>query len=250
MMITDINTQVRIADMVWDYDALIENNLARIAKLEQTAQLLYRKYFQNPDESWEERPLDDILIVHRGKSYKGSELSENDGVDLVNLKCFNRGGGFRKDGLKKFVGGYKESQVVRRGDIVLCNTDMTQERMIVARSALVPTLPTGIGVVSHHVYRIEVRNNTNTLWLYSFLRWSNFPDIVKNHANGANVLGLARERITDFQTKIPPKELQDDFAQKVRPIFHLIDTLEQKNEKLKEARDLLLTRLMSGEIVL
>ena len=80
------------------------------------------------------------------------------------------------------------------------------------------------------------------------LRWSRFANEVKNHANGANVLHLLPARITDYSLPIPPKELQQEFSAKVSPVFYLIDNLQLKNEALVNARDLLLPRLMSGEI--
>ena len=127
-------------------------------------------------------------------------------------------------------------------------TDMTQERMIVARAARVPSIDGGFGVISMDIVKIEPKESYTKDYIYAFLRWSSFANEVKNHANGANVLHLLPARITNYPINVPPKELQDKFAEKVGPIFNLIDSLQQKNDKLAQARDLLLPRLMSGEI--
>lgn len=247
--ITEIDKQRRIADMAWDYDSLIENNSKRIEKLEAMARLLYRRYFVIPEaDDWEEMPLSEMLVVHRGKSYKSSELSDAKGLPFVNLKCVNRDGGFRKDGLKLFTGTYKENQKVEKGDLVMAVTDMTQERMIVARAARVPSLEGGFGVISMDIVKLEPKDQSTKDYLYALLRWSRFADEVKNHANGANVLHLLPARITDYSTPIPPREIQVEFSDKISPLLDLIDNLQKKNEALAKARDLLLPRLMSGEI--
>ena len=99
--------QQMIAGILGAYDDLIENNSKRIGRLDATAHLLYRHCFEVPAAGWEEKPLSECLLVYRGKSYKSSELSGIKGLPFVNLKCINRGGGFRKDGLKLFTGSYQ-----------------------------------------------------------------------------------------------------------------------------------------------
>jgi type I restriction enzyme S subunit len=245
----ELPNQEKIAGVLGAYDDLIENNSKRIEKLEAMARLLYRHYFELPEaDTWNKLPLYESLIVHRGKSYKSSELSNTKGLPFINLKCVNRGGGFRKDGLKLFTGAYKESQRVERGDLVMAVTDMTQERMIVARVARVPVLEGGFGVISMDVVKLEPKEGIAKDYLYAMLRWSRFADEVKNHANGANVLHLLPVRITDYSMPMPPSALQREFSEKVSPIFDLIDNLQLKNDALVKARDLLLPRLMSGEI--
>ena len=241
--------QQEIAGMLAAYDDLIDNNSERIEKLEAMAHLLYRHYFEVPESTnWKKLPLSEALFVHRGKSYKSAELSETKGLPFINLKCVNRDGGFRKDGLKLFTGSFKDTQQVEKGDLVMAVTDMTQERMIIARTARVPSLDGGHGVISMDMVKIEPKKGYAKDYLYAMLRWSRFADEVKNHANGANVLHLLPARVTDYSLPIPPKELQEEFVNEVSPLFDLIDILQQKNETLTKARDLLLPRLMSGEI--
>lgn len=246
-----LDDQLKIAEALGAYDDFIENNFKRIRKLEAITCLLYRHYFEiSESKDWRELPLSELLVVHRGKSYKSSELSDTKGMPFVNLKCVNRGGGFRKDGLKLFTGSYKDSHSVKKGDLVMAVTDMTQERLIVARAARVPSLEGGKGVISMDMVKLNPKEGYEGDYLYSMLRWSRFANEVKNHANGANVLHLPPARITDYKLNVPPEPLRSEFARKVSPILDLIDALERKNDTLSRARDLLLPRLMSGEIKL
>jgi type I restriction enzyme S subunit len=88
------------------------------------------------------------------------------------------------------------------------------------------------------------------VFLYSLLRYSSFADEVKQHANGANVLHLAPERITDFRFPVPSSDLMRRFAEFVGPTLDQIDTLQNKIDNLRQTRDLLLPRLLSGSLTL
>ena len=247
--IPDLFAQRSIAGILLIYDDLIENNTRRIKILEQMAQAIYTEQFDSASQKKEKKvPLGEIIKIHRGKSYSSDELSENEGIPFVNLKCLVRDGGFRKSGLKWFIGKYKNTQKVVAGDTVMAVTDMTQDRRIVARAARVPTLEGGFGVISMDLVKIEPKDGNDKDYIYSLLRWSGFPDEVKNHANGANVLHLIPDRITDYKTYVAPTDQQKEFGEKARPLLNLIDKLELQDESLRQTRDLLLPKLVTGEI--
>jgi type I restriction enzyme S subunit len=68
-----------------------------------------------------------------------------------------------------------------------------------------------------------------------------------NSANGIN--NFAFETFIDEVKIIVPKPSElKSFNEKVRPVFDLISTLGEQNLNLREARDILLPRLMSGQI--
>ena len=79
-------------------------------------------------------------------------------------------------------------------------------------------------------------------------RCSGFADEVKQHANGANVLHLLPDRISDYKFAKPEKELMERFAKIIGPMLQQGDVLGEKNDNLRAQRDLLLPKLISGEI--
>lgn len=241
-------TQRRIAGILSAYDELIANNQRRIAILEEMARALYRKWFVHTPQDGEELRLADVTEVYRGRSYRTEDLGEEEGLPFLNLKCMDREGGFRRTGIKRYIGEYKDHHVVRKGDIIMAVTDMTQERAIVARAAWVPTLDQDFGVMSMDLVRIEPKPGLSKVFLYCFLRYSGFADEVKQHANGANVLHLSPDRIKDFRITLPSSEAMEKFAQAVSGMLELKDTLENQSENLRRTRDLLLPRLMSGRV--
>ena len=165
----------------------------------------------------------------------------------MTLKCFVRDGGFRRDGMKRFTGDAKPHQYVRAGDIVMAVTDMTQERRLVARAARIPRLLEPLAVISMDVVKLEPRA-LPAEYLYAMLRYSSFADEVKKHANGANVLHLNSDRIESFVGCWPPASVADEFARICRPLLEQADVLALKNDALSTMRNLLLPRLVSGEV--
>jgi type I restriction enzyme S subunit len=262
----DLPTQRCIASILSAYDDLIENNTRRIAILEEMARRIYEEWFVHfrfpghkgeqmveselglvPNE-WIPRSVVEVAIVHRGRSYKGSELAEEGGRPFINLKCVARDGGYRASGLKRYTGAFKDSQTVRAGEMVMAITDMTQERRIVAHVGRVSRLDADFGVVSMDLVRLATRGEMPEAYLYAMFRWSGFADEVKQHANGANVLHLLPARIEEYRFLCPPVELATRFGELIAPMLSMCDVLEQKNTNLRTTRDLLLPKLISGEL--
>lgn len=264
--IPHLPTQRKIAAILSAYDDLIDNNLRRIKILEEMAQNLYREWFVkfrfpghqharctdsslgSIPEGWEVVSISDVAIIHRGRSYKGTELADEGGRPFINLKCMERDGGFQSSGLKRYTGLFKDTQTVRAGEMVMAITDMTQERRIVARVGRVSRLDADFGVVSMDLVRVASRGNLSETYLYAMFRWSGFADEVKQHANGANVLHLLPDRINEYRFVCPTSDIAARFGEIVLPMLSLCDSLEQKNTALHRTRDLLLPKLISGEV--
>ncbi len=258
--------QKKISAILSAYDDLIENNLRRIKILEEMAQNLYREWFVkfrfpgheqvrmvdspvgNIPEGWEVARIDDVAMVHRGRSYRSKNLLDEGGLPFINLKCIDRDGGFRRDGLKHYEGQYKDTQKVVAGDIVIALTDMTQERRIVARAGRVPKLDTDFGVISMDLVKIEPKEEVLLEYLYGYFRGSDFSDNLKQHANGANVLHLSPDRIKEYQFFIPSEDLRGRFTASSAILFQQIENLNLRNITLRQTRDLLLPKLISGEL--
>jgi type I restriction enzyme S subunit len=125
---------------------------------------------------------------------------------------------------------------------------MTQERRIVGRAARVPPLDSPLGVMSMDLVRISTRAEHPLSWVYSTLRYSAFADEVKQHANGVNVLHLSPDSIREYRLPVPPAARAKDFARLVEPLFQAQDAFESRTGTLRATRDLLLPRLLSGQL--
>ena len=257
-----VSIQRRISDVLSAYDGLIENNRRRIALLGEAARLLYREWFvhfrfpghehvkiiDGIPEGWERRPIAKIGDVFRGKSYKRSELVDVDGQPFINLKCIERFGGFRVSGLKYFRGNHQEHHYALPSDIVIAVTDMTRDAMIVAQAARIPKTVGDKAIYSMDLVKIVPRDNIELDWLYGMLRFSEFSSVVREYATGATVLHLKPKHIQDWNAVVPSPVIRRLFSEQFGAILQQIDNLELQNENCAKARDLLLPRLMSGEI--
>ena len=146
--------QIRIAKTLSSFDKLIDNNQKQIKLLEEAAQRLYKEWFvdlrfpghestpivDGVPEGWTEKRFYELFSFVRGKSYTSKELSDADGILMVNLKSIRPFGGFRRNQEKHYIGKYNADQILEPGDIVMGVTDMTKERRLVGHVALVPDL--------------------------------------------------------------------------------------------------------------
>lgn len=257
-----ISVQKKIAAVLSAYDDLIETNKRRIALLEKMVEEIYREWFirlrfpghekvkvvKGVPIDWDHDRASAFFSVVKGKSYGGDEVTENPShMPFITLKSFNRGGGYREDGLKYYSGRYNDDQIVLKNDIVMAVTDMTQNREVVGRVAKVPDFGDKGAVISLDVIKL-VPKKTTEAFLYSFLRFAGFAECIKEFANGANVLHLKSDLVTQQKIHIPPMPLQQKFSEIVKPIYDQIDLLSVSIKRMTETRDMLLPRLISGKL--
>jgi type I restriction enzyme S subunit len=256
-------SQKKIAAILSAYDDLIENNKRRIALLENMAEEIYREWFvrfrfpnyKNAEfekgipKGWEISRAYSFFGHVKGKSYGGDELSDEleEGMPFINLKSFNRGGGYRADGLKFYSGSYREQQVVKEGDVVMAVTDMTQNREVVGRVARVPDVGDKGAVISLDVIKLTPKSISAT-FLYAYLKYSGFADFIKAFANGANVLHLQADLVTQQTIVMPPEHLRSKFEKLVDPIHEQIGALSKAITVLERTKNSLLPRLISGKL--
>jgi type I restriction enzyme S subunit len=261
-----IETQHRIASILGAYDDLIEVNRRRVTVLEEMARGLFEEWFvrfrfpgheavsilDTPDgpmpEGWKQVTVSEAFELLRGRSYRSAELADEGGMPFVNLKCMDRDGGFRVSGLKRFTGDFKPNHAVVRGDIVLAVTDMTQERRIIGRAARIPLLDEPEAVISMDLVKVQPREGIDRSFLYCWLRYSDFGIRAAQHANGANVLHLSPKAIVDLPFVLPPSNSQVGFGRTVESLFAQTEVLAVAERRLSASRDLLLPRLISGQL--
>ncbi len=255
-----LEKQKRIVGILSAYDALIENNQKQIKLLEEAAQRLYKEWFidlrfpghentpivDGVPDGWSYRPLSDLFSFIRGKSYTSKELSETNGVLMINLKNIRAFGGYNRNAEKRFTGKYKEEQALSPGDLIMAVTDMTQERRLVGHAAIVPDLGEPMTLSMDLIKLVPLRIKKS--YLYSSLYYGGYSLKISPLANGVNVLHLKPEAMMNLQMLVPTGELMDAFGKVFGPIQSRIELLQKQIDAAAESRDRLLPKLMSGEI--
>lgn len=223
-----LNEQAAIADILSDYDDLIETNRRRIALLEEAARLLYREWFIHfRFPGHEHVPLTDGLPEGWERSDFGRVAQLNYGKAL---KAENRiDGPFPVYGSSGQVG--------------------THEKALVDAPAIVVGRKGNVGSVywcHENFWPIDtayfISKEQSDYWLYLTL-----PNIGFQNTD-SGVPGLNRDFAYSRKVVVPSEKLRREFNLSVQPMFAQVQLLGAYNQKLAQARDLLLPRLMNGEI--
>lgn len=262
-----LQTQRKITAVLSAYDDLIENNNRRIKILEEMAQRIYREWFvefrypghENVPlvdsqldpipQMWRVVSLGDLASIDKGLSYQGAYLTEN-GPPMANLKCFDVDGGFRRDGTKPYSGSFKERHAVSPGTLIVANTDLTQAGNVIGSPAIIPHRGfSNGGLITHHLFAIRPhREGLGRGFLYHALKDIRFRDFARARASGTTVLGLRTIDCQQYPVLLPPEELRDVFSLQADAMLEQAEALEDAAEVLRYTRDLLLPRLISGDV--
>ena len=254
--------QKKAADIMKTYDDLIETNQNQIRLLEEAAQRLYKEWFidlhfpgyeeveiiDGVPEGWKKIPLGNVLQVVRGRSYSSKELSDKEGVLMVNLSNIRPYGGYNRDQEKHYTGKVNDNQYVETHDLLMGVTDMTQERRTVGRVAIVPNLHAKAMISMDLIKLVPVAGSP--LFYYALLNYGGYSEVISRFANGTNVLHLRPDVLDIVDAVIPDVRLQNSFVEFFKSIQNRLDVLQDEMIIAAEARDRLLPKLMSGEIEL
>lgn len=204
-------------------------------------------------KGWEVIKFNDIASVRKGLSYKGKHKSENkDDVPMFNLGNFDRSGQYRPEKLVYYNGDYRERHLIRGGQLMIANTDMTQERIILGLPLFVPELSKEDMIFTHHVFAIdfinlELENKLKYYLFYTFLN-PKFREIAEGYATGTTVLALPKDGVMKFNLLLASNEIIESFNKVVSVLVNKMNTNKYEIDTLQKTRDTLLPKLLSGEL--
>lgn len=170
---------------------------------------------------------------------------------MVNLGCFSGRGLFNANRLKRYTGEYRERHLVRAGDLVVANTDMTQNRVVIGSPALVPELNGAKEFLfTHHVFAARLKPGAEIWRRYIFftLLKPEFREIAEGFSTGTTVLALPRDGLANYTLCIPTVSLLDAFERLVSPILSSVDANLHQSGTLASLRDTLLPKLLGGDL--
>lgn len=198
-------------------------------------------------KDWNVDSLGKYVEIDRGFSYKGKYLSE-EGIPLINLGNILPNSEFRLEKLKFYSGEFDKKYNVNVGDILVANTDLTQNRLVLGSPIIVPSLIDEEDIIySHHINRLSNFKLPKFYIFYNLLS-ERYNHMVSGYATGTTVLAISKESITNYKILIPPEELILKFDELAKNIEKIKDNNLIEMEKLTKLRNILLPKLMSGEI--
>jgi type I restriction enzyme S subunit len=248
-----LDEQRRIAEVLTAYDDLMENNRRRMALLEEAARQLYAEWFvrlrypghartRRADalpKGWTRRPLGEVAEVNRetlGSSFQG----ELEYVDISAVTPGRIGETTRYD----FADAPSRARrVVRHGDIIWsCVRPNRRSHAVIWNPEPNLIVSTGFAVLTPKTLL--------TSYLYQATTTDAFVRNLENRARGAAYPAVVARDFEDSVIVVPPAPLVSAFNDFAEPLLAQLKTLTFQTQKLRAARDLLLPRLISGEITL
>ncbi len=233
LIVPDVNLQRRIADILSAYDDLIENNIRRIRILEQMAQASYQEWFGKVDkeslpEGWRSASLGELIDFTKGK--KPKETSPSGAMPLLMIESI-------QNGITEFT---DDSNIVvaEANDVVMVMDGASSGKVFLGQYGAVGST---LGR-----YRPKDREIFSHYHLYLFIQ-ANLRQIADNNI-GSAIPHANKDFINQLKVFLPPPESEKQFHDQMKPVFDLISTLQKKNTNLRQTRDLLLPRLVRGEI--
>ncbi len=257
IQVPPLPTQNRIADTLSAYDELIENSLRRIKILEAMALGLYREWFVHfrfpghenhprvasaigeiPD-GWEVKKLGDISsYINRGMTPTYDE--EGDSV-VINQKCV-RDRRLNLEPARKQSKAVSNEKRVCFGDVLINSTGVGT----LGRVAQVYEHLENYTVDTHVTIARAGRDTDLDFYGCCLLSLQETFERLGVGATGQTELG--RAAISDIDLAIPPISLQRQFGKSVHGMRSAAETYAKKIQNLRRTRDLLLPRLLSGQI--
>jgi type I restriction enzyme S subunit len=258
----ELQIQEGIADILSAYDDLIENNRRRAALLEKAARLLYQEWFirlrfpghehtrktNGIPQGWRKAPLGTITTkIGSGATPRGGEAAYlPEGITLIRSQnVFDDQFG---DAGLAFINAEQAAALdhvtVQPQDILLNITGASVARCCMAPRRHLPAR------VNQHVMIIRLDpGKADPFLVHAAINSEERKRQLLSYAQkGSTREALTKEMISAFEVTLPTDSLMRHFGEIARTCFLQRENLAEQNQKLRTARDLLLPRLMSGEV--
>ena len=251
----DRSCQERIADVLSAYDDLIENNRRRIALLEQAARELYQEWFvrlrfpgyestrivDGVPEGWERKTYADSFSFLGGFAFKSKTYEQDGEYGIVTIKNVHDAQFVPEcpSKLDYVPEKMKEHCALATGDILLSLTgNVGRSCVVFGRNYL----------LNQRVAKVV--GSTDIPKSYTYWTFSNkiTQKELENLAHGVAQLNLSPVILGQRSLLKPSSSLLRSFEEIADPILWQITTLNLKIVQLRQARDVLLPPMMSGEV--
>jgi type I restriction enzyme S subunit len=259
-LVPPLPVQRRIAGILSAYDELMENSQRRIRLLEAMARALYREWFvhfrfpgheKHPrvasplgdiPQGWEVCALGDLVQFKSGFAFKSGTFTADGEHRLVTIRnvqdgAFNPESDSRMSELPANLPPYC---VLEDGDILLSLTGN------VGRVCLVYDGPF---LLNQRVSKLAPVEAFDWAMTYCMFRESEMRVKLEQLSNGVAQQNLSPVLASKMDFARPPRELRQQFATLAEPMVRRIVQLYTTIQNLRRTRDLLLPRLLSGQVV-
>ncbi len=233
-------TQRRIASILSAYDDLIENNLRRIKLLEEKAEMRYKEIVRG--EKLEKHSLSDFGEIITGKT-PSTTVADYFGLDVPFIKT--------PDMHNQIYIEHTDQMLSELG------AKSQEKKFLPPLSLCVSCIGTAgvVGITSkpsqtnQQINSIVFYEQKNVYFFYALMSQMK-EQLDALGSNGSTFTNVNKYKFENMQVFVPDKKVLKGFADEFEVAFNLILNLQKQNAKLREARDILLPKLMNGQIEL
>ena len=193
----------------------------------------------------------EVADCQNGRAFYKEGYDPN-GAFVIDLGNVNTSGNFVRTAADKYISldRYKEPKLekyrVYKNDIVMVMTDRKSTMELLGKVGKI--YKDGYYLLNQRMYRIRAKKGINTNYLYACLNSTETSNFLKRKALGSVQKYVNTGEINSIEIKVPSSEKMDEIASILDPIFSQMESNILENESLNELRDILLPKLMSGEI--
>ncbi len=252
-------TQKRIADILSAYDDLIENNKRRIALLEQAARHLYKEWFvrfkfpghekvkvvDGVPEGWERKTLGEVCEVLPGYAFKSKDW-QAEGNPVIKIKNITANGNVDTEDCQYINDNVAEKAskfIIPPGTLIIAMTGAT-----IGKIGIMPK-SSGNCYLNQRVAMFKSKFGFSiTPYVYSFFSLPEIQTTIINTGGGAAQPNISGGQIERLNMVVPPIHLLKIFCEDQKSIFNFRLNLIEQNMNYQIARDLLLPRLINGDL--
>ncbi|MCZ2130069.1 MAG: restriction endonuclease subunit S [Bacteroidia bacterium] len=230
--------QRKVASILSAYDDLIENNLKRIKLLEEKAFLRYKQIVR--EEKLEKYILSDFGDIITGKT-PSTTIADYFGDDVPFIKT--------PDMHNQIFIEHTDQMLSELG------AKSQEKKFLPPLSLCVSCIGTAgvVGITSkpsqtnQQINSIVFNEPKNVYFFYALMSQMK-EQLDALGSNGSTFTNVNKNKFENMEVFIPNQKVLNEFAEEFEPPFSLILTLQKQNTKLREARDILLPKLMNGQI--
>jgi type I restriction enzyme S subunit len=251
-----LSVQKRLAGIFSAYDTLIENSQRRIQILEEMSQGLFREWFvhyrfpghesvrrvESPvgaiPEGWQVRKLSEVADVNRAQI---SARTAPERLHYIDISSVSPG---RIDGTTTFSfadAPGRARRVVQHGD-VLWSCVRPNRR---SHAQLIHPDP---GTIASTGFAVLTPKTVPFTFLYFATTTDDFVAYLTNNATGAAYPAVTGSTFEKADVIVPSQHMLTKFGESTIPIAEGIHVLRRQIQNLERTRDLLLPRLITGEV--
>lgn len=246
-----IDEQRRIAFTISAYDDLIENNHSRIELLGQSARLLYREWFvhlrfpghehvrviDGVPKGWDRKRVEEVAEIN-ARSLPSKHEGEISYIDIASVTT----------GSINETTAYNCPEAPGRARRIVRHGDMIWSCVRPNRASYAAVWKPKPDLIASTGFCVLSPVTVPPTYLYYALSTQDFIGYLTNNARGAAYPAVVSGDFGSYQVLVPAPDVLEAFREATEASFDLIEVLKQQNHQLRQARDLLLPRLMSGEV--